>query len=560
VSLRNSKIVHKILFILAMMVALSAGLTVNGLLRMGNIDQDYSDLLEHEARAVVWLARATSTLNEAGRLLYTMVAEPDESRMRALRDQLGQQETLLKERLDLVVRAHPDFATDIDTAKRAADALNMVAREVERLTFANDDSSAMRIARERYEPAFTDLLAKLRSLIEVGDKDLKAVSERTTQSTLSARLWTLVIAAGGMTLCIALAILLVRRAITGPIERLTATMRQLAAGDLGVSVNDQDRGDEIGGMAQAVQVFKQAGIDKRTMEEAEQAALAQRAERQQRIEESTRRFDRIVGDLLARVTTSVQALHTASDGLAATAEQTQRQSATVSSSAAQATANVETVAAAGTELNASIAEIARQVTEGSQIAVAAESDVSAADVKVANLAEAVGRIGEVTTLISSIAAQTNLLALNATIEAARAGDAGKGFAVVASEVKNLASQTAKATDEIAGQIAAIQSGTAQAVQAIRGISKSVMGVRQLTTAIAGAVEEQGAATAEIVRNVDEAAQGTRSVAETITDVAQAAMQTGEMASTVFRTASEVQQESEALRREIEQYLQDVHAA
>ena len=260
-----------------------------------------------------------------------------------------------------------------------------------------------------------------------------------------------------------------------------------------------------------------------------------------------------VTEIVAAASTEMQ---NTAQSLSATAEQTQQQSAAVAAAAEQASANVQTVASAAEELSSSIEEVGRQVTESSNIAQNAAKEAEATNEAVEELAVAAEKIGEVVELINDIAAQTNLLALNATIEAARAGDAGKGFAVVANEVKSLASQTAKATGDISAQISSIQSATSNAVTAIKGIGDTISRVNEIATAIASAVEEQGAATQEIARNVQEAAAGTQEVSSNITEVQKAATQTGESSNQVLEAAGELSKQAEALQAEIEKFLTD----
>jgi methyl-accepting chemotaxis protein len=261
-----------------------------------------------------------------------------------------------------------------------------------------------------------------------------------------------------------------------------------------------------------------------------------------------------VKDVVGIVASAASEMEASAQSMSATAEETNRQSTAVAAASEQAATNVQTVASAAEELSASIREIQQQMATSARIAQQAVEQVDRTDTTVTGLVQAADKIGEVVNLISDIASQTNLLALNATIEAARAGEAGKGFAVVASEVKNLANQTAKATEEIGQQIAAMQTATGDSVQAIRGIGATIKQISEVTTTVASAVEEQGAATQEISRNVQQASAGTQEVSSNITGVSQAATQTGTAAGQVLSAARELAQQGQKLNTEIEAFL------
>ena len=360
-------------------------------------------------------------------------------------------------------------------------------------------------------------------------------------------------------LCVLIGWVLVRNVST-PVKRMTGVMGKLAEHDLSVAVTGIERKDEIGAMAQAVQVFKDNMIKGDELAAAQKAEQAAKEARALKVNALTQAFDASIGTVVQSVSSQATQMESSAQSLSATAEEATKQSAAVAAASEQASANVQTVASAAEELSASIAEISRQVSQSSKIAANAVDDAEKANQMVQGLVQASQKIGEVVALITDIANQTNLLALNATIEAARAGEAGKGFAVVAAEVKNLATQTAKATEEIGVQITGVQGATQNAVHAIQTIGKTIGEINGITSAIAAAVEEQSAATKEIARNVEQAATGTQEVSSNISGVGQAANDTGSAAGQVLASARDLSQQSESLKSVVTKFLVDVKAA
>jgi methyl-accepting chemotaxis protein len=350
------------------------------------------------------------------------------------------------------------------------------------------------------------------------------------------------------------------RGLVRPVRALTATMGTLASGNTDVAVPALNRSDEIGAMAGAVQVFKEALIAKKLSDEAAAREADAKMRRAQVLDQLTRQFEANVSVLTQHLSSSATEMEATASSMTGVADQTNARTVSVASAAGQTSTNVQTVAAATEELSISIREIAGQVAESSRIAGQAVEDARRTDATVQTLATTADRIGTVIQLINNIASQTNLLALNATIEAARAGEAGKGFAVVASEVKELANQTSKATDEISAQIAAIQQATSDSVGAIQNIVRTISEMSHISTMIAAAMEEQGAATAEISRNVQEAARGTELVTGNIAEVRQGAGETGAAAAQVLSAAQELARHSESLGHEVEAFLSGVKAA
>jgi methyl-accepting chemotaxis protein len=373
------------------------------------------------------------------------------------------------------------------------------------------------------------------------------------------------LALNGAMMLVALAVtiagfLIVHRRVSSPIRRLTEVMRRLAQHDLTVELQDAGRTDEIGDMSRAVEVFKQSMIEADRVAAEQQTEQGRKERRQVVIEGFITAFDQSVTESLRSLASASTELQTTAQSMSVTAEQTSSKSTTVAAVSEEASTNVQTVAAATEQLSASIHEISRQVAESTNIAGEAVAQAERTNVEVQALADAAQRIGEVVKLISGIAGQTNLLALNATIEAARAGEAGKGFAVVASEVKSLATQTAKATEEITAQVAAIQGATGSSVQAIQAIGGTIGRVNQIAAAIAAAVEQQGAATQEIARNVQQASAGTTEVSGHIASVSQAASETGSAAGEVLVSAKGLARLSEALRDDVDRFVGNIRAA
>jgi len=446
-----------------------------------------------------------------------------------------------------------------------------------------DEEEKVRINRERTSPPaqameklIDEAIGDAKRLGEVVSQESEAVITQASRIALGIGLFVTLVLVGSAVFG--------AMAIARPMAAMTRAMRELAGGNFNVVLPGLGRRDEIGDMAQAVEDFKvkaaekarleaeerharerAAAVEKKAVEEreaAEKKAAAQREEaaRKAAMHSLANEFEAAVGGIIETVSSASTELEAAARTLTKTADNTQQLSIMVASASEQASANVNSVASATEEMSSSVGEIGRQVQESSKIAGEAVKQAEQTDVRINELLTAASRIGYVVKLITSVAEQTNLLALNATIEAARAGEAGRGFAVVAQEVKALAGQTAKATDEIGIQIGGMQRATGEAVAAIKAISSTISRISEISSTIAAAVEEQGAATGEISRNVGEAAKGTTQVATNITDVNRGAGETGSASAQVLSSAQSLANESNRLKAEVQKFLGTVRAA
>ena len=354
--------------------------------------------------------------------------------------------------------------------------------------------------------------------------------------------------------------LVVANAISRPMAALSSCMGLLAQGDLSAQVPNTAQADEVGEMARTVEVFKESLVANQRMEAEQKSAQALREKRAEAIRTLTEDFDRAVSGMLDTVSAAAGSMNETSQGMSANAAQTNHQASSVAAAAEESTASVQTVAAAAEELSGSIQEISRQVSQSNDITRSASEDARRANDMVNGLAASSNKIGEVVSLINNIAAQTNLLALNATIEAARAGEAGRGFAIVASEVKDLAGQTARATEDIAGQISEVQTATKQVVGAIASIVERFESLEFIASTIATAVEGQSTATNEIAQNIQQVASGTQDVSCNIGGVTRAAGATGKAAEDVLNSSQSLSNEAGQLRHLIDGFLRSVRAA
>jgi methyl-accepting chemotaxis protein len=425
---------------------------------------------------------------------------------------------------------------------------------------AGDVAGGQRIYNTTMSAGINAVLAEWDRLVELNAAASRESGARIEETYAAANRDVLALAALALIVGMG-ALAMVLRGVSRPLRVIAAATQRLAAGDTETEIPGQDRRDEIGTLAGSVVVFRENLIRTRALE-AETALARADAETQRRA--ATRAladaFEQAVGGIVGGVSAAATELEATARSLTGSAADAAGQSGTAAMAANEAAANVNTVAAAAEELGSSVQEIGRQVSSSAELARTAVAEAIGTVALVQDLSAAAAKVGDVVGLISTIAAQTNLLALNATIEAARAGEAGRGFAVVATEVKELAGQTAKATEEITGQIGRIQASTGQAVTAIDGIGRRIREIDGVAASIAAAVEQQGAATQEIVRNVAEAAAGTGAVTGTIASLALSAEETGAAAAQVLGAASEMSRQSEHLSAEVGRFLATVRAA
>jgi methyl-accepting chemotaxis protein len=563
--LNNLRMVFKVGLIALVMGIVMVGLISYMASRMSAIDQSYSDLVTRIDVSTTSVARAAhraESYREAAFELLTETTDAGNARLlKATQDaSAGVMETLNKVKIDVPEKA-AEISQRIDSLGKAFAACKSAIEFASTTTSPEENTKAAERMRAECNGILQDAIQSQGQLMQEMVNFAKNRADEQHSDTVAGirAVITLSVVSGLAALGLALAVGIF--GIARPLSALVLLLQRMARGE-NVEMTALGRRDEIGDTARSVEGVKQMLAEK-TREEAEARIKQDQLAAQHRKADMIKladSFEAAVGQIIETVSSASTELEASAATLTATAGRAQELSTMVAAASGEASSNVNSVASATEELSSSVNEISRRVQDSARIASEAVGQARTTTDRVGELSKAAARIGDVVELINTIAGQTNLLALNATIEAARAGEAGRGFAVVASEVKALAEQTAKATGEIGQQISGIQSATQDSVSAIKEISGTIERLSEISSTIAAAVEEQGAATQEISRNVQQAAQGTQQVSSHITDVKRGSSETGSASSQVLSAAKSLSNDSNRLKLEVGKFLNTVRAA
>jgi len=528
---------------------------------MATMDRVAGDLRDDYVPSIVRVARiATAVEHLRVKQTRLLLSDTAAERTDAMAQLAEADQALSTARADYESRIDPGWERTNMTAfdSTLAD-YRALDRRVTQLVNTGDMAAPRALQQNDGLKTFDELRALIFKDLDYNEKQAGLKGEQsaaTYQSTRALTLWALGLS---VVISVILAIVLMRDIAT-PLVALRAATGRLSQGDLDTAIPGANRQDEIGGLAQAIDIFKTGLAENARLAASQKAADAARIARATRVDQLVAGFQTAAAAAATGLSSAVAQVNSTAESLTATASEAGARTDSTAEAANEAGASVQTVAASAEELSSSITEIGRQVEQSTQITNNAVQEAQRTNDIVRALAEGAQKIGQVVDLINGIAGQTNLLALNATIEAARAGEAGRGFAVVAAEVKSLAGQTAKATQDIAGQIGQIQGATQEAVQAIQTIAERVQSISGISTAIAAAVEQQGAATAEIARAVQQTAQSAQNVSSNMDGLRGTASSTGQAAAQLLGAATALASQSTSFNRQIDSFLTDVKAA
>jgi methyl-accepting chemotaxis protein len=560
---QNLPIIAKIAVPATIVAVVAIGIVVQASMALSNLSATAASLVDGNAMRVQYSLQAESYFNSAAVSEKNVILSGTDSKAISQNvESYGKATDATLNAIDRLaaVTTAPDQRQLIDTLRSAVKDRREASAKVFELTIAGKMEEAFAYSRNVAAKHRQTAIAAVGQLITINTDAMRAARDQSVATADATRLLLVIGAIIGLLLAFTILGWIAFGQIARPLWRMTLEMTKLAGGDLEISIVGAGRTDEVGGLAKSLAVFKDNAMTARRLEAEQREEQIRKEARQRAIEGYIATFDIQVSEALQTLTAASAEMHATAGSMTATAEETSRQATAVANASDVASANVQTVAVATEELHASISEISRQVAQASETANLAVAETDRTNKTVEGLAEAAQKIGEVISLIQNIASQTNLLALNATIEAARAGESGKGFAVVATEVKALATQTAKATEDISAQIAAIQQETGNAVTAIKTIGTTIAQMNEIATAIAAAVEQQSAATRDIAQNIQEVSKGTTEVSSNVGSVNEAANETGAAASEVLTAANDLSHQSEKLRADVSTFLDLIRAA